>query len=174
MRTILYPSTYMEAMEEQLGIQISYTQHVPLSKTIRFSGTTYSVQYVLEHLLEGTDILIIEKNGKLFLQKKNPEKKHSISGYIKDARTGETLVGAAVYIPGMGLGVISNAYGFYSFTLPEDRYPFQWSYVGYENAQKTISLTKDITHLMNQVLQYGRKPKTPIHYPDASNQIFSS
>jgi hypothetical protein len=39
------------------------------------------------------------------------------SGYLKDKKTGEVMVGASVYANGTTLSAITNAYGFYSLTL---------------------------------------------------------
>ena len=41
-----------------------------------------------------------------------------LSGYIKDASNGETLIGATVYISELHAGTITNVYGFYSLSVP--------------------------------------------------------
>ena len=46
---------------------------------------------------------------------------HTLSGYITDAATGETLIGATVWSESAGQGVASNVYGFYTLTLPAAR-----------------------------------------------------
>ena len=52
--------------------------------------------------------------------------KYSLSGVIKNGETGEVLIGAAIIIREFpGIGALSNAYGFYSLTLPEGRYTYQ-------------------------------------------------
>jgi len=54
------------------------------------------------------------------------------SGTVRDAASGETLVGANVYAPGFALGTVTNAYGFFSLTLPTaDSAAVVVSYVGY-------------------------------------------
>ena len=40
----------------------------------------------------------------------------AISGYVTDTRTGETLIGAAIFNEAAGLGTFTNEYGFYSIT----------------------------------------------------------
>ena len=45
--------------------------------------------------------------------------KSTLSGYVRDAATGETLPGAAVVIKGTTTGAVANTYGFYSLTLPK-------------------------------------------------------
>ena len=48
--------------------------------------------------------------------------KHTISGYIKDASSGEDLIGANVIITSEKKGTTTNTYGFYSLSLPEGKY----------------------------------------------------
>ena len=70
--------------------------------------------------------------------------KYSISGYVKDVENNETLLGVNVIIKELQTGTVSNAYGFYSITLPEGNYTLQISYLGFENVNKTIDLQSDI------------------------------
>ncbi len=74
-----------------------------------------------------------------------PQKKHTISGYIRDAKTGESLYGASVYSEKLRKGVVSNQYGFYSLTLPEGEYVIKASFIGYKDFTKKIKLTHDIS-----------------------------
>lgn len=64
----------------------------------------------------------------------------TISGYIKDERTGETLIGANVYDAKSGQGTSSNTFGFYSITLPRDSVKLLFSYVGYESVAQSLWL----------------------------------
>jgi len=58
--------------------------------------------------------------------------KFTISGYVKDSRTGEILIGATVSIPGGLEGTITNNYGFYSLTLRKEVEELFCSYLGYK------------------------------------------
>ena len=62
----------------------------------------------------------------------------TLSGYIKDADSGEELIGAAVAVEGTSTGVTTNIYGFYSLTLEKGTYNIQVSYIGYK--AKTIEV----------------------------------
>ena len=46
------------------------------------------------------------------------QNKYSISGYVKDSLSSENLIGATVSLAGQHKGVSTNAYGFFSITLP--------------------------------------------------------
>jgi hypothetical protein len=62
----------------------------------------------------------------------------TLSGYLRDASTGEELLYATVSVAGTSQGVTTNLYGFYSLTLPKGSYQINFSYVGYET--KTLRL----------------------------------
>ena len=71
--------------------------------------------------------------------------KFTISGYIKDATSGEDLIGANVFlVSDPGTGTVTNVYGFYSITLPAGDYQVGISYLGYESTERTIRLTEDV------------------------------
>ena len=75
------------------------------------------------------------------------QQKHTISGTVTDQQTGETLIGATVrFLGNSGIGVLSNSYGFYSITAPENKYTIVVSFSGYKSDTLDISLAKDITH----------------------------
>lgn len=71
--------------------------------------------------------------------------KFTISGYVKDSLTGETLIGASLQINGKGKGVNSNAYGFYSITLDAADYEMTCSFIGYRNKRISALLNTNQT-----------------------------
>ncbi|WP_205504148.1 TonB-dependent receptor [Rufibacter psychrotolerans] len=70
--------------------------------------------------------------------------KFTISGYVRDAKTGENLIGVAILNAVTGEGTATNAYGFYSLTLPKDSVKLMASYVGYERTLFTTYLRQDV------------------------------
>ena len=78
------------------------------------------------------------------------QQKFTFSGYVKDSLSGENLIGASIAVNGKGKGVNSNGYGYFSITLPRDRYEITVSYAGYETLRFSLELDRDIQ--MNQVL----------------------
>ncbi len=71
------------------------------------------------------------------------QQKYTISGYIKDAGSGESLLGASVLIKELNKGVQSNEYGFYSITIPQGKYTVIASYLGYNSKIDSINLNKN-------------------------------
>ena len=72
------------------------------------------------------------------------QNRHTLSGVVTDAETGEDLVGATVYISETSLGSASNSYGFYSLTVPDGRQEVVCSYIGYEEYRRELNLKEDI------------------------------
>lgn len=69
-----------------------------------------------------------------------------MSGYVKDANTGETLTGASVYVKTeSNLGTSTNTYGFYTLRLAPGDYTIVFAYLGFADQEKKISLTKDLS-----------------------------
>lgn len=74
---------------------------------------------------------IIDKQ--IVLQEIPSPKKVTISGYIKDSISGESLPGVIVYLPATKSGAISNSYSFYSMTVNEaDSLELMVSFLGYK------------------------------------------
>ena len=73
----------------------------------------------------------------------NPLKSPVISGHIRDAKSGESLIGVNIYIKELGVGTVTNVYGFYSLSIPKGKYVIGFSYVGYVSLEKELDLLKD-------------------------------
>jgi hypothetical protein len=71
--------------------------------------------------------------------------KATLNGYIKDKANGEELIGVSVYLPDLKAGTITNAYGFYSITVPPGQYRVQVSYLGFHTHELNVDLSKDVT-----------------------------
>ena len=71
----------------------------------------------------------------IFAQAKN---NLTLSGYVKDIATGETLPGATIAVPELKTGTRTNNYGFYSLSIPAGSFELKINYLGFES--KTIQL----------------------------------
>ena len=69
--------------------------------------------------------------------------RHTISGYIRDQYSGETLIGATLTIKENTKGITSNQYGFYSLTLSEGVHSIIASYIGYQTTEFELNLLSD-------------------------------
>ena len=74
--------------------------------------------------------------------------KITVSGYITDAKSGESLIGAGVIYnnPVQGaplVGSVSNNYGYYTLSLPAGERSLTWSFLGYADRTETLYLRRD-------------------------------
>ena len=79
-----------------------------------------------------------------------------LSGTVKDATTGEILVGADVYLKGTSIGGVSDVNGKYEIrNIPEGNYTVQVTYITYEDFTKEIKLSPGDHIKLNIKLQYS-------------------
>lgn len=72
------------------------------------------------------------------------QKEITISGYLKDQKTGENLIGANVLLKSdPSYGSATNTYGFYSLSIPQGKQSIKYSYIGYKKQTLEVNLTKD-------------------------------
>ncbi|HEV2479659.1 MAG TPA: TonB-dependent receptor [Puia sp.] len=70
----------------------------------------------------------------------------TVSGTVRDAASGETLIGASVFLAEQPRSaVLSNSYGFYSINAPAGRYTLIVSFTGYRSDTLPVGLNKDVT-----------------------------
>lgn len=71
---------------------------------------------------------------------------YTLSGFVKDAKNGEALIGANVYMAdSISEGSITNLYGFYSFSVPEGTHKIAATYMGYNTYIEIIAIEKNTT-----------------------------
>jgi len=85
-----------------------------------------------------TLILLFARSG--FSQSQN-----TLSGYIRDATNGETLIGATAYVIELGKGIATNEYGFYSISMPAGSYTVEFAYLGLQTQRQEVNLTENTT-----------------------------
>jgi hypothetical protein len=86
-------------------------------------------------------LLLLSMAMPLFAQ----QKKHTISGYVREKGSKESLIGVIIYAPKYKAGTTTNAYGFFSLTLPADSVDIQVSFVGYTSFAAKLDLNTNIT-----------------------------
>ena len=72
-------------------------------------------------------------------------KSATISGFVRDAKTGETLTGAIIYPrENPSAGITSNSYGYFSLTLPLGKYTLIVQFMGYSTKSVTLDLKENV------------------------------
>lgn len=79
-----------------------------------------------------------------FCIKAQSPQNYTISGFINEKGSKESLPGVNIYAPKLKVGATSNNYGFYSLTLPADSVELIVTYVGYQPQVFKLDLRKNI------------------------------
>ncbi|PWT72979.1 MAG: TonB-dependent receptor [Bacteroidetes bacterium] len=66
--------------------------------------------------------------------------KSTLAGYVRDARNGEAISGASVYVDTLSVGVLTDQFGYYSIVLPRGRHTLHFSSVGMKDTKRQIML----------------------------------
>jgi CarboxypepD_reg-like domain/TonB-dependent Receptor Plug Domain len=68
----------------------------------------------------------------------------TLSGYIKEKGSQESILGASIRVPSLSIGTQSNTYGFYSITIPKkDSNTIMVSMIGYQSQMIKLSSLKN-------------------------------
>lgn len=67
----------------------------------------------------------------------------TVSGFVRNAVTGEPVIGAAVFIDSPQIGVTTDAFGFYSLSIPRGRQRLRVKSVGMRESYRQIMLYSD-------------------------------
>lgn len=90
---------------------------------------------------------------------------YTISGYITDVKSSETIIGASIFDNLSGKGAASNTFGFYSLTLPKGEVDIHFSHVSYTPQSLAFTLSSDTiinilfeeTNLLQEVVVVGNR-----------------
>ena len=67
----------------------------------------------------------------------------NVAGYARDAKTGEPIVGASIYVENPRIGVSSDQYGYYSISLPKGRHVLNIQSIGMHDTRRLIMVYGD-------------------------------
>jgi hypothetical protein len=129
-------------ISEKEGIGFSYGENVMHFQQIKsIDADEAPLRNVLNELMNGSDLTYKVVGNQIVLQlKSNIPKKITISGYVKEQGSGETLIGVNVYIPSLKIGTVTNTYGFYSITFnASENVSVDYSFVGYKTISQTVN-----------------------------------
>jgi hypothetical protein len=97
--------------------------------------------------------------------------KYTLSGFIKDSRSGELLLGATISVPGGQVGTISNNYGFYSLTLDQPVQELLCSYVGYRPGHRKIVSPEDQTIHFHMEKEFSQIREVRVYSDELDNMV---
>ena len=120
-----------------------------------------NIEYVLLKISEILDFQYIILEKQIILKPRrsvvktkedNTSKLLVISGYIRDLKSQEALIGATISVEGKNIGTVTNDYGYYSLSLKRGDYTIVISYLGYKREYVKLALSGSI--VVNKSLEY--------------------
>ena len=131
MKEVSLPEVLSE-IERQAGVTFSYESSLlkELPK-ISFQVKDETLTDCLTRLFESYPI-VYKVSGKIVILKRR-QRQVTISGFVRDQASSESLIGASVYEVASRKGSATNSYGFFSLTLPPRNIRLHASYIGYES-----------------------------------------
>ena len=124
------------------NVQVAYSEsYLDVTQTVRLPRATLTLRELLNTISQVTNTTYQVRDNQVIFRKKDA--RYTISGYIRNAGSGEDLIGANVWGARSAVGTSSNDYGFYSLTLPADTVRLRCSYVGHATQEATFVLSGD-------------------------------
>ena len=156
--------SFVKQLENATGFSFIYGEEVKLTHRITLEMKQKNISEILQRAFENEPITF-EISGKHILLHKRPvpqkpvSRKFTISGYVTDGASSETLIGANVLDSRQRVGTTTNPFGFYSLPLPEGETELVFSYLGYESRHSRFELTKEVVTAVRNVRKQKNIPQ---------------
>jgi hypothetical protein len=134
-------SGVLTLIQQQVPYKFAFNSElIAKQKNITLDVQNKPLDEVIQLVLKGTSIGYSIIDNQIVLQEISKPARITISGYIKDSLSGESLPQAIIYLPESKLYTYSNNYGFFSITQNKaDSLNILISYVGYNKFNGKIS-----------------------------------
>jgi hypothetical protein len=145
----------LEVISQKSGIPFSYNpKRIAANQKISIEAVNKTLGFILNELAERFGLSYTFMEDQIILK---PDKKSekpdvrtiTLSGYVKDASTGEALIGSTLFLRELNAGTVCNAFGFYSITIPKGIYTMECSFIGYKAQISSLDLSSSLTQDIN-------------------------
>ena len=128
----------LDEIQKQTGVTFSYESSLlsGLQKTT-FRADDEALTDCLTRLFANLPV-VYKMTGNVVVLKRKP-KQVTVSGFVRDKRSAESLIGTSVYEAHSRVGTASNNFGFFSLTLPPGDITIRSSYIGYTSHQHILN-----------------------------------
>ena len=164
---------FAKQLEDSTGFSFIYGEKIQLKKPVTLDMTQSPITDILHRAFEN-EAIAFKISGKYILLDKREtpvNRKYTISGYVTDGISSETLIGTNIFEQNRWIGTSTNPFGFYSITLPEGDAALSFSYLGYATQICRFRLEKDTLlnirlltdNQLEEVVVLSNKRETGIH-----------
>ena len=145
---------FVKRIENSTGFSFIYGEEVKMNHRLTLDVKQKTIPEILDLAFANEPVKYQITGRHILLQKKKQKpvsREFTISGYVTDGTSSETLIGANILESRQQQGTTTNPYGFYSITLPAGETELSFSYLGYTTRQYRLELSKDT--LINVLMQ---------------------
>jgi len=146
----------IKQISEKGNILFSFNpETIPIDKKITLVARNTSLLKIFDQVFTANGIEYSLSEKQVILKQKGNEipvktdarpkqiNKYTISGYVRDKATGDAIIGANIFDLASLQGTTTNAYGFYSLSMPQGQYLISNSMIGYTPVAQLIDLNKN-------------------------------
>lgn len=140
----------MDELADAYGVSFVYDSSIgPMLGRVARESHADSLEDALRQLFEGTGVVWKLQNRYVVLKKqatgntssRTSRGRFTVSGFITDSASGETLIGAGA--SDGDAGAVTNNFGYYTLTVPAGKNVLTYSYLGCESVTEVIDVRKD-------------------------------
>jgi hypothetical protein len=120
-------------------------------RNIRYQQQHVTVKKVLDDLLSNNGLQYEQVQNYILVKKisRTAGQTATVYGFVRAAQSGEALIGATVSISGnKTFTALTNAYGFYSLTIPAGDYVLNGSHVGFLESNESMVIEESQRHII--------------------------
>lgn len=160
----------LKDIEKQTGLSFTYESNLLRGvPAVTLKMEDQPLEVCLRRLFEATQISY-QISGKFVILKRKA-RQVTISGFIRDKASDESLIGASVFDPISRVGTASNNYGFFSLKLMPGDVSLQVSYIGYNSRlfkfdgldrDTTLTVLLDGSAVLKEVEVVGSEERRPV------------
>lgn len=138
---------FLALIEQQTSYKFAYrTELIAKQKKITLHIQNKPLDELFQLVLQGTNIAYSVIDNQIVLNEVMPPPQITLSGYIRDSISGESLAGAIIYLPATKTGTYTNDYGFYSISQNQtDSLELLISYLGYNRVYHKLRASRSFS-----------------------------
>ena len=109
--------TFVRRLEDSTGFSFIYGEKVQLRQPVTLDVRQKTIEEILQYAF-GQEAITFKISGTHILLGERPvSRKYTVSGYITDSISSETLIGANILESSCHAGTSTNPFGFYVFRI---------------------------------------------------------
>ena len=157
-KTVTYPqvslavenmpfSKVLSVIEQQTTYKFAYnTDLISKQKNVTVTIQNRPLNELMSEIMKGTQLGYTILDNQIILMELPYPPQVTISGYVLDKLSGESLPGAVIYLPEKKTGTYTNNYGFYSITQNQtDSMDLSIFYVGFTKRSARVPGKKNLS-----------------------------